>query len=416
MFRFLPTLLAMLLVAPCWLAGGQTATDAAFPGTNGRIVFASGTDSVMTMDLDGGSLAGIPSSLDYQLEPAFGPDGRTIVFRGLGSGGDADGLYVTLGGPPTKIPNTEGNFYDPSFAPDGGSVSFDGSGVGGAADIWAINTDGGGLRNLTQSASGNEYVSTWSPDGQKIAYVRQEQGACCDSDIWVMDANGDNQMDVTNTPGVSEAWPDWSPDSARIIFSRSKDIAVSGTPQTPGDIAVMNADGSDYNLVTTDDTQGQYDPAFSPDGQQIVYQQTPASVAAAGFESAIVVANVDGSHPITISSPGVNYSRPDWGLAELATTLVWGDNNCSGAVSPADVLPAAFHMAGLPPIFGSCPAIGETGQVAGWGQIVWGDLDCSGSFEAPDLLLLLKKAAGLPPAGVQNCPALGVTVILLPPG
>jgi len=92
--------------------------------------------------------------------------------------------------------------------------------------------------------------------------------------------------------------------------------------------------------------------------------------------------------------------------------LTWGDNDCSGQITPADALETALHMAGVDPVIQSCPAIGQTLPTASFGERTWGDLDCSGQFDAPDILLILEDAAGLPPANLQDCPALGIIVAL----
>jgi len=60
-------------------------TEAVFPGTNGRIVFTDLTNfdgKLTTMNPDGSDRTLIPIENDDGDFPAFGPDGRTIVFRG----------------------------------------------------------------------------------------------------------------------------------------------------------------------------------------------------------------------------------------------------------------------------------------------------------------------------------------------
>lgn len=55
--------------------------------------------------------------------------------------------------------------------------------------IWTINTDGSGLKQLTQG-----YTCDWSPDGKQIVYTdsRAENGR-----LWIMDVDGSNKKQLT---------------------------------------------------------------------------------------------------------------------------------------------------------------------------------------------------------------------------
>src|SRR5438094_5496931 len=46
----------------------------------------------------------------------------------------------------------------------------------GNAEIWLVNAQGKGARNLTRSNSENSYPC-WSPDGKKIAFASDRNGA-----------------------------------------------------------------------------------------------------------------------------------------------------------------------------------------------------------------------------------------------
>jgi hypothetical protein len=393
-------------------------TEAVFPGTNGRIAFidtTGGADSRLTlMNPDGSARTEIGTSLTER-EPAFGSDGRTVFFRGLDSFLD-DGLYFTDGvSPPTRIPNTQGNFFGPAPSPDGQWVAFQHAPSPGPGDIWAIGMDGTGFTNLTNTADGDEFSPDWSPDGQQIAYVRAEVGTCCGSDIWIMDADGDNKRQVTNSPDVYKGYLDWSPDGTQIIFDWFEEMSVAGS-LAPGEIAVINADGSGFQMITNDSTLSQSDPAFSPDGNRIVYVGVPVGVSVStAFGSAIFVANSDGSNPVNISPPGASDTSPDWGLDQPATLAVWGDANCSGGADPVDSLLTLRHDAGLSTNTGNCPAFGTEVDVAFASLHLWGDVDCNDAVTPVDSLKLLRFDAGLSVAQEPDCPPIGSDVQILVP-
>ena len=107
---------------------------------------------------------------------------------------------------------------------------------------------------------------------------------------------------------------------------------------------------------------------------------------------------------------------------ELAP-FIWGDNDCLGGIAPLDSLPTLLHEAGNAALAseagvavttGGCPKVGETLHTASFGDRIWGDLDCSGHFDAPDVLLVLRHVANLAAANLQDCPALGIEIVLRP--
>ncbi len=85
------------------------------------------------------------------------------------------------------VPAPAGAFA-PSLSPDGQKLAFS-LYVDSSGDIYSMNHDGSGLTPLT-SGPGWDNDSDWSPDGARIAFVR-------DSVVSVMDADG---SDVDTAP------------------------------------------------------------------------------------------------------------------------------------------------------------------------------------------------------------------------
>jgi hypothetical protein len=114
-----------------------------------------------------------------------------------------------------------------------GKIAFSRRNAESYTDIYVINEEGTHEIRLIRTAQGED-SPTWSPDGEKIAFVRNERT------IYVMNADGANQTRLTGTPDSQTAqplgYPVWSPDGRKIAF-------VTSYTQTDG-LSVMNADGT----------------------------------------------------------------------------------------------------------------------------------------------------------------------------
>lgn len=73
------------------------------------------------------------------------------------------------------------------------------------------------LRRLTTSPA-NDDEPSYSPDGSKIAFVRDARGGR--SAIYTMRADGSHVRVLQHAANAAYAWPSWSPDSKRLAFLR----------------------------------------------------------------------------------------------------------------------------------------------------------------------------------------------------
>ena len=135
----------------------------------------------------------------------------------------------------------------------------------GNFDIYAMDTNGENLRNLTNHPA-RDSEPTWSPDGRFLAYVSNRDG---DFKIYVMDTRTGEHRRLTNRHEKEWA-PAWSPDGKWIAFvSRSDEIIPPVKFKITSHIYRIDANGT--NLVQLTDQGKNLPPAWSPDSKQIAF-------------------------------------------------------------------------------------------------------------------------------------------------
>ncbi len=173
-----------------------------------------------------------------------------------------------------------------------GSIAFE-SDRDGDLDIFTIQPDGTALTKLTQNTVADRDPA-WSPDGSKIAFVRDGCSGTC-RNLWVMNTDGTGELQLTNEPSsVADANPSWSPDGTTIAFAHPTDNGGQYYKQI---WSVPAAGGSLTQLTAA--AFASWSPDWSPDGSRIVFTSTRAG------DAAIYTMNADGSAQTKVSFAGV---------------------------------------------------------------------------------------------------------------
>jgi serine/threonine protein kinase len=115
--------------------------------------------------------------------------------------------------PPTSTPT-------PVPIGGGGMIAFSSDrGEGGLLQIWTMYPDGSNLSQLT-FGPGNKSQPRWYTDGQRIAFVSDEDG---NREIYLMNPDGSHRINLTNNPN-DDYDPAWSPDGTTLAFTTTRYI------------------------------------------------------------------------------------------------------------------------------------------------------------------------------------------------
>jgi serine/threonine protein kinase/Tol biopolymer transport system component len=130
--------------------------------------------------------------------------------------------------------------------------------------------------------AGEETTPTISPDGTTVAYAVQVNGSW---DIHAQRVGGRNATPIVNDPQRDEKGAAFSPDGTQLAFHSA---------DATGGIFIAGATGESVRRVTN----GGFDPAWSPDGTQIVYATEEVNDPASRLgNSTLYVASVSGGVP-----------------------------------------------------------------------------------------------------------------------
>jgi hypothetical protein len=211
-----------LAVAVAALLAAAAPAQATFPGRNGVIAYAqNGSSGGPGTTHDSHGLYASPprrhapaktllqcNFIDFVPQgcavvdfsaPSYSANGRRIVF----DAGERVGIVKADGSALRLLPAVTANDSDPAFSPDGRSIVFTGVNDHNGTDVYVRRLAGGDARAIVLDAE----EPAWSSRNE-IAYVRE-------GNIYVANPNGRQRRFVSS--GVT---PDWSPDGGRIVFVR----------------------------------------------------------------------------------------------------------------------------------------------------------------------------------------------------
>ncbi|WP_062465862.1 TolB family protein [Demequina maris] len=217
---------------------------------------ADGNEQIATIAPDGTGYTALTSGTGFHGDPAYSPDGSTIVFD-YSDVPESDPAWTQAlwvmdadGSHPRVLLDDEASDFDwePEYSPDGTRIVFMREHPDGARSaVFTIAADGTGLERLTPFGDYLEHPR-WSPDGATVIYNVENKagGGIADpvNGIWTVPADGGEPAQLlSSADGLHGFKPVYSADGAQILFGCSDTDALNE------DVCVMNADGTGIRRI-----------------------------------------------------------------------------------------------------------------------------------------------------------------------
>ncbi len=158
-----------------------------------------------------------------------------------------------------------GTVRSPSWSPDGLSLAFSGIANSGTSDLYRIDRRDGSVIKLTDDVFADGELD-WSPDGRRIVFS-SDRGPFGDhgrgkthANLYLLELESGHIFFLTYGDWIDLA-PTWSPDGSRILFVSDRNGAF--------DLYVVDVNGTGRKVtnISTGILSGQW----WPDGQSIVF-------------------------------------------------------------------------------------------------------------------------------------------------
>ena len=204
-----------------------------------------------------------------------------------------------LAGKVTQLTDDPGLEVAPQLSPDGKSFVYV-STAAGNRDIFLQRVGGRNGTNLTRDSSADDDGPTFSPSGEQIAFHSTRDGG----GVFVMGATGESVKRLTDF-GYD---PAWSPDGQQIVFATQgvRDPLYRGQGS---ELWVVKVAGGEKRRIFRGDAM---QPSWSPHGTRIAYWGLPAGSAQRDLWTLPASATEEDPRPVQLTNDAAVDWDPVW--------------------------------------------------------------------------------------------------------
>ncbi len=306
-----PATVGVVPLSPETVTSTPTLAFTPMGGGSGQIAYASDQSDlpqIYLVDLASQAVLQITDMPEGACQPAWSPDGDTLVFTSPCKGVDEiyfeTSLYLINSDGSNLVPlsTVPGGDFDPAWSSDGNSIAFTSLRTG-QMEIFVLNVTDQSVTQITAGVPNVEsHQPAWSPDGLQIAYTVKRLGV---SQIWLMNANGSDQKQIVRSgTSFSDYLPTWSHDSELILFNQ-RCVPTFCTPYvmrvSAGDRSNQQGTRLPFSALVIEDVE------FSFDGFWLVYEGQES-----GEDKDILYMTVSGANRISLTeNEGLDFD-PAW--------------------------------------------------------------------------------------------------------
>jgi TolB protein len=268
-----------------------------------RIYFVStrtGSKEIWSMDYDGTNQKQLTFNRSIDIEPAISPDGTKLAFTSFAKGTPHIVIMDTTTGRVLPFYNQQASLNgSPSFSPDGAKLYY-ASSASGYAQIYVSDIDGRNFRRIS-NARAVEVEPKVNPKSPNI--LAFSSGRSGPEQIFRMNTDGADVERLTEGTGEASN-PAWSPDGQHLLFAWTR-----GYAQGAFNIFLMDTATRQYDQLTSGAGRNE-NPSWAPDGRHLCFVSTRSG------SPQIWSMLADGSQIQRLTAQGQNLS-PVWSKGNL---------------------------------------------------------------------------------------------------
>lgn len=305
---FVLAFILMLTVTGC---SGEPSSPGDFVPTEPRpgILFTSdrsGNWDIYLVQADGSDLTQITDHPKVDADPDWSADGSKIAFRSRRDGSSDIFVMGSDGSSPINLIKDPADSLDDEFAPrwnpDGETFSLytdrflpRGNCISGFHQIAMLQfREGEYMIDLFDTIAGEQYSSTWSPDGRHLIF----SSACRlpGFQLHIYDTETGETQKLTEEP-ISHTHPAWSHNGQYLAFTKNID--------NNNEIFILNLSTHEQIQVTHNPAKDTM-PTWSPDDSQIAF------VSDRDGNDEIYIVDINGSNLVNVTQHPADDWYPSW--------------------------------------------------------------------------------------------------------